>query len=183
MQMAHMTNLQKYLELSILSYGVGNGTPLQCSYLENPTDGGAWQAAVHGVAGSRTRLSDFTFTFHLHALEKEMATQSSVLAWRIPGTGEPCGLQSMGSQSRTQLKRLSSSSILSYMGATLYKVYTIHTHIFISDPMMHKTVIIYGISFPMAQLEFILTVKRKVNFLLSAIVDNLAMPIYPAIKV
>ena len=69
------------------------------------------------------------------------------------------------------------------MGATLYKVYTIHTHIFISDPMMHKTVIIYGISFPMAQLEFILTVKRKVNFLLSAIVDNLAMPIYPAIKV
>ena len=60
-------------------------------------DGGAWWAAVHGVAKSRTRLSDFTFTFHFHALEKEMATGSSVLAWRIPGTGEPGGLQSMGS--------------------------------------------------------------------------------------
>ena len=58
--------------------------------------GGAWWAAVHGVAGSRTRLSDFTFTFHSHALEKEMATPSSVLAWRIPGMGEPGGLPSMG---------------------------------------------------------------------------------------
>ena len=71
--------------------------PLQCSCLENPTDGGAWWAAVHGVAKSRTRLSDFTFTFHFHALEKEMAAHSSVLAWRIRGTGEPCGLPSMGS--------------------------------------------------------------------------------------
>ena len=60
-------------------------------------DGGAWKAAVHGVAKSQTRPSNFTFTFHLHALEKEMATHSSVLAWRIPGTGEPGGLQSMGS--------------------------------------------------------------------------------------
>ena len=60
-------------------------------------DGGAWLAAVHGVAKSRTRLSDFTFTFYFHALEKEMATHSSVLAWRIPGTGEPGGLPSMGS--------------------------------------------------------------------------------------
>ena len=60
-------------------------------------DGGAWWAAVHGVAKSQTRLSDFTFTFHFHALEKEMATHSSVLAWRIPGTGKPGGLQSMGS--------------------------------------------------------------------------------------
>ena len=60
-------------------------------------DGGAWWATVHGVAKSRTRLSDFTFTFHFHALEKEMATHSSVLAWRIPGTGEPGGLLSMGS--------------------------------------------------------------------------------------
>ena len=60
-------------------------------------DGGAWQAAVHGVAKSRTRLSIFTFTFHFHALEKEMATHSSVLAGRIPGTGEPGGLLSMGS--------------------------------------------------------------------------------------
>ena len=60
-------------------------------------DGGAWKATVHGVAEGRTRLSDFTFTFHLHALEKAMATHSSVLAWRIPGTGEPGGLVSMGS--------------------------------------------------------------------------------------
>ena len=63
----------------------------------NPMDGGAWQAAVHGIAKSWTRLSDFTFTFHFHALEKEMATHSSVLAWRIPGTGKPGGLPSMGS--------------------------------------------------------------------------------------
>ena len=75
----------------------GNGTPLQYSCLENPMDGGAWWAAVHGVAEGQTRLSDFTFAFHFHALEKEMATHSSVLAWRIPGTGEPCGLPSMGS--------------------------------------------------------------------------------------
>ena len=73
-------------------------------------DGGAWWATVHGVARSRTRLSDFTFTFHFHALEKEMATHSSTLAWRIPGTGEPGGLPSTGLQSRTRLKRLSSSS-------------------------------------------------------------------------
>ena len=77
--------------------GEGNGTPLQYSCLENPMDGGAWKAAVHGVAKSQTRLSDFTFTFHFHALEKEMATPSSVLAGRIPGTGEPGGLLSMGS--------------------------------------------------------------------------------------
>ena len=64
-------------------------------------DGGAWWAAVHGVAKSRTPLSDFTFTFHFHALEKEMATHSSVLAWRIPGTGEPGGLPSMGSHEAT----------------------------------------------------------------------------------
>ena len=77
--------------------GEGNGTPLQYSCLENPMGIGAWKAAVSGVAKSRTRLSDFTFTFHLHALEKEMATHFSVLAWRIPGTGEPGGLPSMGS--------------------------------------------------------------------------------------
>ena len=76
--------------------GEGNGNPLQYSCLENPMDGGAWQAAVHGVARSRTRLIDFTFTFPFHALEKEMATHSSVLAWRIPGMGEPGGLPSMG---------------------------------------------------------------------------------------
>ena len=77
--------------------GEGNGNPLQYSCLENPMDGGAWWASVHGVAKSRTQLSDFTFTFHFHASEKEMATHSSVLPWRIPGTGEPGGLQSMGS--------------------------------------------------------------------------------------
>ena len=70
---------------------------LQYSCLENRMDGGAWWAAVHGVARNQTRLSDFTFTFHFHALEKEMATHSSVLAWRIPGTEEPGGLPSMGS--------------------------------------------------------------------------------------
>ena len=79
----------------------GNGTPLQYSCLENPMDGGAWkaavQAAVHGVAEGRTRLSNLTFTFPFHELEKEMATHSSVLAWRIPGTGEPGGLPSMWS--------------------------------------------------------------------------------------
>jgi len=63
-----------------------------------PMDGGAWWAAIHGVVKSRTQLSDFTFTFHFHALEKEMATHSSVLAWRIPGTVEPGGLPSMGSR-------------------------------------------------------------------------------------
>ena len=72
------------------------GTPLQYSCLENPMDGGAWGAAVHGVAKSRTRLRDFTFTFPFHALEEEMATHSSVLAWRIPGTREPGGLPSIG---------------------------------------------------------------------------------------
>ena len=74
----------------------GNGTLLQYSCLENPRDGGAWWAAVYGVAEDWARLSDFTFTFHFHALEKEMATHSSVLAWRIPGTGEPGRLPSMG---------------------------------------------------------------------------------------
>ena len=77
--------------------GEGSGTPLQYPCLENPMDGGAWWAAVHGVSKSRARLSDFTFTFHSHALEKEMATHSSVLAWRIPGTEEPNGLLSLGS--------------------------------------------------------------------------------------
>ena len=77
--------------------GEGDGTPLQYSCLENPMDGGAWWAAVHGVSKSWTRLRDFTFTFHFHALEKEMATHSSILAWRVPGTGEPGGLPSVGS--------------------------------------------------------------------------------------
>ena len=74
-----------------------NGTPVQSSCLENPMDRGAWWTAVHGVARSRTWLRDFTFTFHFHALEKEMAAHSSVLAWRIPGMGVPGGLPSMRS--------------------------------------------------------------------------------------
>ena len=77
--------------------GEGHGTPLQYSCLENPMDGGTWSAAVRGVTKSRTRLSAFPFTFHFHALEKEVATHSSVLAWRIPGKGEPGGLPSMES--------------------------------------------------------------------------------------
>ena len=76
---------------------VGSGNPLQYSWLENSNERGAWQAAVHGVVMSRARLSNFTFTVHFPALEKEMATHSGVLAWRIPGTGEPGGLRSIGS--------------------------------------------------------------------------------------
>ena len=79
----------------VATVGEGSGTPLQYSCLENPTDRGAWKATVHEVPEGQTRLSDFTFTFHFRALEKEMATHSSVLAWRIPGTGEPGGLPSM----------------------------------------------------------------------------------------
>ena len=85
------------IHASALCIREGNGTPLQYSCLENPMDGGAWKAAVHGIAMSWTGLSDFTFNFHFHALEKEMATHSSVLAWRIPGMEEPGGLLSMGS--------------------------------------------------------------------------------------
>ena len=101
-----MTMLSKAIRLSntipikisiVFFTGLGNGTPLQYSRLENPMDGGAWWAAVHGVAKSSALLSNFTFTFHFHALEKEMATHSSILAWRIPGMGEPSGLPSMGS--------------------------------------------------------------------------------------
>ena len=79
------------------SPGEGNGYPLQYSCLENPIDRGTWWATVHRVAKSRTQLSTFTFTFRCHALEKEMAPDSNVLAWRIPGMGEPVGLPSMGS--------------------------------------------------------------------------------------
>ena len=88
--------------MSLLEYnhyisGEGNCHPTWYSCLENPMDGGAWKVAVHGVAESQTRLSDFTFTFYFHALEKEMATHSNVPAWRIPGMGEPGGLPSVGS--------------------------------------------------------------------------------------
>ena len=82
----------------VFKIGEGDGTRLQYSCLENPVDGGVWKAAVHGVAEGQTRLSDFTFTFHFHALEKEMATHSSVLAWRISGMGESGGLPFMVSQ-------------------------------------------------------------------------------------
>ena len=74
---------------SLSCIGEGNGNPLQCPCLENPMDGGAWWAAVHGVAKSQKRLSDFTFAFHFHALEKKMATHSSTLAWKIPWMEEP----------------------------------------------------------------------------------------------
>ena len=84
--MCLLTSIELLCDLEILQY----------SCLENPMDGGPWWAAVHGVAKSRTRLSDVTFTFHFHALEKELATYSSVLAWGIPGTGEPSGLPSVG---------------------------------------------------------------------------------------
>ena len=96
--------------------------PLQYSCLENPMDGGAWWAAVHGVAKSRTRLSNFTFTVHFHALEKEMVTHSSVLAWRIPGPGEPGGAAVYGvAQSQTRLKQLSSSSSSMQMTPPLWQ--------------------------------------------------------------
>ena len=91
-------NPQAHLnQIKLLDPREGNDNPLQYSCLENPMDGGAWWAAVRGVTKSPSRLNDFTLTFHFHALEKEMATHSSVLAWRIPGTGEPGGLPSMGS--------------------------------------------------------------------------------------
>ena len=88
----HKNFLVNYFKMQtpkLHAQGEGNGTPLQNSCLENPTDGGAWWAAVHGVAKSQARLSDFTFALHFHALEKEMATHSSVLAWRIPETVGP----------------------------------------------------------------------------------------------
>ena len=91
-------------------------------------DGGAWWAIVHGVAKSQIRLSDFTFTFHFHTLEKEMATHSSVLAWRIPGTGEPGGVYGVA-QSQTRLKRLSSSSSRGFPDGSAVK----------NPPAMHET--------------------------------------------
>ena len=87
----------------MLTPGEGTGDPLQYPCLDNPMGGGAWWAAVHGVAKSQTRLRDFTFTFHFHALEKEMATHSSVLAWRIPGMGAWWAAVYGVTQSRTQL--------------------------------------------------------------------------------
>ena len=107
-----MVSVHHFLIILAREVGEGNGTPLQYSCLGNPMDRGAWWAAVHGVTTSQAQLSDFTFTFHFPALEKEMATYSSVLAWRIPGMGEPGGLPSMGSHrvGRVRLKQLNSSS-------------------------------------------------------------------------
>ena len=100
-----------FANISSHSVAESNGTPLQYSCLENPMSGGAWWAAVHGVAKIRTWLSNFTFTFHFHVLEKEMATHSSVLAWRNPRDGGAWWAAVYGiTQSQTQLKRLSSSS-------------------------------------------------------------------------
>jgi len=117
------------MQLPMEHSGQGNGTPLQYCCLGNPMDGGAWWAAVHGVARSWTRLSDFTFTFHFHALEEEMATHSSVLAWRIPGTGEPGGLPSTGSH-RVGHNR----SDLAAAAATNLKSECMYTKLFQSCP-------------------------------------------------
>ena len=95
-QFLYDTSFWKNFKYLYYSDGEGNGTPLQYSCLKNPMDGGAWKAAICGVAEGKMWLSDFPFTFHFHALEKEMANHSSALAWRIPGTGEPSGLPSMG---------------------------------------------------------------------------------------
>ena len=117
----------------------GNGNPLQHSCLETPRDGGAWWAAVHGVAKSRTQLSNFTFTFHFHALEKEMATHSSVFAWRIPGTGEPGGLLSTGSHrvghDWSDLAAATARGILTYWGMAPYgRIYTPRScHLTVAD--------------------------------------------------
>ena len=97
-----------------IKLGEGNGTPLQYSCLENPMDGGAWWAAVHGVAKSRTWLRDFTFAFHFHVMEKEMATHSSVLAWRIPGTAE----SHPNTPSQTHLETMFNQIIGYFMGQT-----------------------------------------------------------------
>ena len=108
-----------HLDRTSTSTGEGNGNPLQCSCLENPRDRGAWWAAVHGVAMRWTRLSDFTFTFHFYALEKEMATHSRVLAWRIQGTGSLVGCCLWG---RTELDTtdVSSTSIFLKTETILY---------------------------------------------------------------
>ena len=112
---------------AVISIGEDNGTSLQYSCLENPMGRGAWWAAVHGVAKSRTRLSDFTFTFLFHALEKEMATHSSVLAWRIPGTAEPGGLMSMVSHRvRHDWSDLAAAAVISIpVGSNSFEQWTL----------------------------------------------------------
>ena len=106
----------KYLQL----LGEGNGNPLQCSCLENPRDRGACWAAVNGVAQSQTRLNDLTFTFHFHSLEKEMATHSSILAWRIPGTEEPAGLPTVGShRAGHDLRDIAAAATAAYINTVI----------------------------------------------------------------
>ena len=120
-------------------YGEGNGTPLQYSCLETPMDGGAWWVAVHGVTKSRTWLSDFPFTFHFHALEKEMATHSRVLAWRIPGTEEPGGLPSMGSHRvGHDWSNLASAAISIYVYNLLMKQCYLGIYTFWEDSKMKQ---------------------------------------------
>ena len=139
--------------------GEGHGTPLQSSCRENPMDGGAWWAAVHGVTRSQTCLSDFTFTFHFRALEKEMATHCSVLAWRLPGTGEPRGLPSMGSH------------IVGHDWSGLAAAAAVHTPIYTfswkcsTDP--HKFDPIYS-------LHFLLTFPLVLAFLVAQMVKCLS---------
>ena len=94
-----------------------NGTPLQYSCLENPMDGGAWEAAVHGVSKSQTRLSNFTFTFHFLSLEKEMATHSSVLAWRIPGTGSLVGCRLWGHTESDTTEATAAAAAVRHVGS------------------------------------------------------------------
>ena len=151
---AEVLKLQCYIMSMLLPstyYGEGNGTPLQYSCLENPMDRGAWKAAVHGLAKSLTWLNDFTFTFYFHALKKEMATHSSVLAWRIPGTGEPGGLPSMGSHK----VRHDWSNLAAAAAVVLIKIYRICSLTFMSSwetaPLFfnhyewHKTWYVLGI--------------------------------------
>ena len=117
------------------------GDPLWYSCLENPMEGGAWWAAIHGVAKSRTRLSDFTFTFHFHALEKEMATHSRVLAWRIPRTGEPGGLLSMGSHrvghDWSNLATTATEATLSLNGEHWNVTFSSHVLIILNNELKH----------------------------------------------
>ena len=137
--------------MEVLVYtGEGNGTPLQYSCLANPMDGEAWWAAVHGVAGSWTRLSDFTLFFHFHALEKEMATHPRVLAWRIPGTGEPGGLLSLGSHRvGHDWSDLAAAAvyILGIVAATGTLALSLWTHVWLSVGYFWNTLCICNDSF------------------------------------
>ena len=128
----------------ILHFGEGNGTPLQYSCLENPMDGGAWWATVHGVMKSGTWLSDFTFPFHFHALEKEMATHSSVLAWRIPGMAEPGGLLSMGLHRVWHDSRdLAAAAAAAFFILATYLYLGVYEPLLIFEPLLYEAKLIY----------------------------------------